>query len=86
MPPTDYELVIIKGPAWKAPIEEFGDGMWAIDFYMTIDRQPDPKGDRVKIGMTRQVPAVQVFRRDGGRVGVWVEGGVGGTGTASIVT
>src|SRR6187455_3702601 len=60
MPPTDpliyrfYELVMINGPAWKALIEEeFGDGiMSAIDFDMTIDRQPDPKGDRVKIGMT----------------------------------
>ena len=60
MPPSDpliyrfYELVLINGPAWKALIEEeFGDGiMSAIDFDMTIDRQPDPKGDRVKIGMT----------------------------------
>ena len=60
MPPTDpliyrfYELVLVNGPAWKALIEEeFGDGiMSAIDFDMTIDRQPDPKGDRVKIGMT----------------------------------
>lgn len=60
MPPTDpliyrfYELVLVNGAAWKALIEEeFGDGiMSAIDFDMTIDRQPDPKGDRVKIGMT----------------------------------
>src|SRR5438270_7320510 len=60
MPPTDpliyrfYELVMVNGPAWKALIEEeFGDGiMSAIDFDMTIDRQPDPRGDRVKIGMT----------------------------------
>ena len=60
MPPTDpliyrfYELVMVNGPAWKALIEEeFGDGiMSAIDFDMTIERQPDPKGDRVKIGMT----------------------------------
>jgi cyanate lyase len=60
MPPTDpliyrfYELVMVNGPAWKALIEEeFGDGiMSAIDFDMTIDRQPDPKGDRVKINMT----------------------------------
>jgi cyanate lyase len=60
MPPTDpliyrfYELVLINGPAWKALIEEeFGDGiMSAIDFDMMIERQPDPKGDRVKIGMT----------------------------------
>src|ERR1051325_7901600 len=60
MPPTDpliyrfYELVMVNGPAWKALIEEeFGDGiMSAIDFDMVIERQPDPKGDRVKIGMT----------------------------------
>src|SRR5262247_154032 len=60
MPPTDpliyrfYEMVMVNGPAWKALIEEeFGDGiMSAIDFDMTIERQPDPKGDRVKIGMT----------------------------------
>jgi cyanate lyase len=59
-PPTDpliyrfYELVLVNGPAWKALIEEeFGDGiMSAIDFDMTIERQPDPKGDRVKVGMT----------------------------------
>ena len=60
MPPTDpliyrlYELVMINGPAWKALIEEeFGDGiMSAIDFDMVMERQPDPKGDRVKIGMS----------------------------------
>ena len=60
MPPTDpliyrfYELVMVNGPAWKALIEEeFGDGiMSAIDFDMLIERQADPKGDRVKIGMT----------------------------------
>ena len=60
MPPTDpliyrfYELVLVNGPAWKALIEEeFGDGiMSAIDFDMTIERQTDPKGDRVRIGMS----------------------------------
>jgi cyanate lyase len=60
MPPSDpliyrfYELVMINGPAWKALIEEeFGDGiMSAIDFDMTIERLPDAKGDRVKIGMS----------------------------------
>ena len=60
MPPTDpliyrfYELVMVNGPALKALIEEeFGDGiMSAIDFDMEITRQSDPKGDRVKIGMT----------------------------------
>jgi cyanate lyase len=33
--------------------EEFGDGiMSAIDFDMTMEREPDPKGDRVKIALT----------------------------------
>jgi cyanate lyase len=60
MPPTDpllyrfYEMVMVNGPAWKALIEEeFGDGiMSAIDFDVEIDRQPHPKGDRVKIGLS----------------------------------
>ena len=60
MQPTDpliyrfYELVLVNGAAWKALIEEeFGDGiMSAIDFDMTMERLPDPKGDRVKIGMS----------------------------------
>ena len=60
MPPTDpliyrfYELVQNYGSTWKALIEEeFGDGiMSAIDFDMSIARQPDPKGDRVKIEMS----------------------------------
>ena len=60
MPPTDpliyrfYELVMVNGPAWKALIEEeFGDGiMSAIDFDMTMERQPDPKGDRVRLSMS----------------------------------
>jgi cyanate lyase len=60
MPPTDpllyrfYELVMVNGPAWKALIEEeFGDGiMSAIDFDMQIDREPNPKGDRVKLTMS----------------------------------
>jgi len=60
MPPTDpliyrfYELVQVYGTTWKELIqEEFGDGiMSAIDFDMTMERQPDQKGDRVKIGMS----------------------------------
>ena len=58
--PTDpliyrfYELVQVYGTSWKELIqEEFGDGiMSAIDFDMTIERQPDPKGDRVKLTMS----------------------------------
>jgi len=60
MPPTDpliyrfYELVMINGPAWKALIEEeFGDGiMSAIDFEFDFEREPNPKGDRVRITMS----------------------------------
>lgn len=47
-------MIMVNGPALKALIEEeFGDGiMSAIDFDMNIERQADPKGDRVRIGMT----------------------------------
>ena len=55
--PTDpliyrfYELVNVYGTTFKELIhEEFGDGiMSAIDFKMDITREPDPKGDRVKV-------------------------------------
>jgi len=58
--PTDpliyrfYELVNIYGTTFKALIhEEFGDGiMSAIDFSMDMQREVDPKGDRVKIVMS----------------------------------
>jgi cyanate lyase len=58
--PTDpliyrfYELVQVYGTTWKELIqEEFGDGiMSAIDFDMAIERQPDQKGDRVKVTMS----------------------------------
>ncbi len=58
--PTDpliyrfYELVQVYGTTWKELIqEEFGDGiMSAIDFDMAIERQPDPKGDRVKLTLS----------------------------------
>jgi cyanate lyase len=58
--PTDpliyrfYELVQVYGTTWKALIqEEFGDGiMSAIDFDMTLERQPDQKGDRVRVSMS----------------------------------
>ena len=60
MPPTDpliyrfYEMVMVNGPAWKALIEEeFGDGiMSAIDFNIAFEREPNPKGDRVRITMS----------------------------------
>ena len=58
--PTDpliyrfYELVQVYGTTWKELIqEEFGDGiMSAIDFDMAIERQPDPKGDRVTLTLS----------------------------------
>jgi len=60
MPPTDpliyrfYEMVLVNSPAWKALIEEeCGDGiMSAIDFNMELEREPNAKGDRVKISMS----------------------------------
>jgi cyanase len=58
--PTDpliyrfYELISIYGTTFKSLIhEEFGDGiMSAIDFNMDLTREPDPKGDRVRIVMS----------------------------------
>ena len=55
--PTDpliyrwYEIVSVYGSTIKELIhEEFGDGiMSAIDFSMDIERQADPKGDRVNV-------------------------------------
>ena len=49
-----YELINVYGTTFKALIhEEFGDGiMSAIDFNMSVEREPDPKGDRVKIVMS----------------------------------
>lgn len=55
--PTDpliyrwYEIVSVYGTTIKELIhEEFGDGiMSAIDFSMDIQREPDPKGDRVNV-------------------------------------
>jgi cyanate lyase len=58
--PTDpliyrwYEIVNVYGTTIKELIhEEFGDGiMSAIDFSMDIDREADPKGDRVKVTLS----------------------------------
>lgn len=57
--PTDpliyrlYEIVGVYGPTLKEVIQEkFGDGiMSAIDFSMSVDKQADPKGDRVVLTM-----------------------------------
>jgi len=58
--PTDpliyrfYEIMQVWGPSVKELIqEEFGDGiMSAIDFDLAVERQTDPKGDRVKVTMS----------------------------------
>jgi len=58
--PTDpliyrfYEIMQVYGMPLKAVIhEQFGDGiMSAIDFSLTVDKEEDPKGDRVKITMS----------------------------------
>lgn len=55
--PTDpliyrfYEIMQVYGMPMKAVIhEKFGDGiMSAIDFSLHIDKESDPKGDRVKV-------------------------------------
>jgi cyanate lyase len=46
-----YEITQVFGTTLKALIEEeFGDGiMSAIDFELSVDRVPDPRGDRVKV-------------------------------------
>ena len=67
--PTDplvyrlYEIVGVYGGTLKELIhEKFGDGiMSAIDFSMTIDKQPDPKGDRVVITMNGKFLPYKVF-------------------------
>ena len=55
-----HEITQIYGTTIKELIhEEFGDGiMSAIDFEMRIERRADPKGDRGRRDLRRQVPAV----------------------------
>jgi cyanate lyase len=58
--PTDpliyrfYEIMQVYGMPMKAVIhEKFGDGiMSAIDFTLEIEKEPDPKGDRVRVVMS----------------------------------
>jgi cyanate lyase len=49
-----HEILQIFGLPLKDVIQEmFGDGiMSAIDFTMDVEKEPDPKGDRVKITMS----------------------------------
>jgi cyanate lyase len=69
LPPSDpliyrfYELVMVYGTTWKELIqEEFGDGiMSAIDFDMSLERQPDQKGDRVRLGMSGKFLPYKVY-------------------------
>ena len=54
--PTQYrlhEIIYVYGRMTKELIDEkFGPGIVsAIDFTVTVDKQPDPKGDRVVITM-----------------------------------
>jgi len=58
--PTDplvyrfYEIMQVYGMPLKAIIhEKFGDGiMSAIDFTLDVDKEEDPKGDRVRVTMS----------------------------------
>jgi len=67
--PTDpliyrwYEIVNVYGTTVKELIhEEFGDGiMSAIDFSMDIDRESDPKGDRVKVVLSGKFLAYKSY-------------------------
>ncbi|MBI3774094.1 MAG: cyanase [Gammaproteobacteria bacterium] len=58
-----YELVNVYGTTFKALIhEEFGDGiMSAIDFSMDLQREVDPKGDRVRIVMSGKFLPYKVY-------------------------
>ena len=67
--PTDplvyrwYEVVNVYGTTIKELIhEEFGDGiMSAIDFSMDIQREPDPKGDRVNVVLSGKFLPYKTF-------------------------
>jgi cyanate lyase len=67
--PTDpliyrwYEIVNVYGSTIKELIhEEFGDGiMSAIDFSMDISREPDPKGDRVRVVLSGKFLPYKTF-------------------------
>ena len=67
--PTDpliyrlYEVVSVYGSTIKELIhEEFGDGiMSAIDFSMDLQRQADPKGDRVNMVLSGKFLPYKTF-------------------------
>jgi cyanate lyase len=62
---------MVYGTTWKELIqEEFGDGiMSAIDFDVTMERLPDPKGDRVKISMSGKFLPYKYFDNTGNTPG-----------------
>jgi cyanate lyase len=72
-PPTDpliyrfYELVMVYGTTFKELIqEEFGDGiMSAIDFDLQMEREPNPRGDRVKITMSGKFLPYKYYGSEG---------------------
>ena len=67
--PTDpliyrfYEIMQVYGTTIKSLTEEeFGDGiMSAIDFSFSVDRQEDPKGDRVVVTMSGKFLPYKTF-------------------------
>ena len=67
--PTDpliyrfYEIMSVYGSTLKELIhEEFGDGiMSAIDFSLDVSREPDPKGDRVRVVLSGKFLPYKVF-------------------------
>jgi cyanate lyase len=58
-----YELVSIYGTTFKELIhEEFGDGiMSAIDYRMSLSRESDPAGDRVRIELSGKYLAYKQY-------------------------
>jgi cyanate lyase len=56
-------VVSVYGSTIKELIhEEFGDGiMSAIDFSMDIQREPDPKGDRVNVVLSGKFLPYKTF-------------------------
>ena len=60
-------MVSAYGTTFKELIhEECGDGiMSVIDFHMDLQRQPDPKGDRVSITMSGKFLPSVVCRKAG---------------------
>ena len=67
--PTDpliyrlYEIMQVYGFPLKAVIhEKFGDGiMSAVDFTMDVEREKDPKGDRVKVTMSGKYLSYKIW-------------------------